>query len=339
MKSISTFALTCLFLSCLQAQDPEFSQYYYAPLYLNPAFAGTTDDHRFIANYRNQWPSIARGFETYALSYDYDLHRFNSGVGFLTTVDKAGTAGMKSTQLNAIYSYKLTVNNKWVIAAGLNFGYAFRSIDFNRLIFGDQLVFDVDGTAPTDDPALYRQTSVNYFDFKTGVLAYNNKFWIGMAVSHLNRPNRSLIDEAAHVPVKTTIHGGVRLPLFTGPVPMEYPPVFSPSFVYKRQGEFDQLDLGAYFIYSPVMLGLWYRGIPVQQNVADNVSHDAAVIILGFQFDTIEIAYSYDFTVSELGPISGGTHEVSLQYHFPVQVNIHQKRKHKLIPCPTFNRK
>ena len=80
------------------AQDPEFSQYYAAPLYLNPAFAGTSTDHRFIANYRNQWPNIARGYVTTAISYDYNLYQYNSGVGFLATLDKAGTAGMKSSQ-------------------------------------------------------------------------------------------------------------------------------------------------------------------------------------------------------------------------------------------------
>src|SRR5258706_13582709 len=81
------------------AQDPEFSQYYAAPLYLNPAFTGTTDDHRFIMNYRNQWPNIARGYQTLAVSYDYNLYQYNSSVGFLATVDKAVTSGHLSTLL------------------------------------------------------------------------------------------------------------------------------------------------------------------------------------------------------------------------------------------------
>ena len=113
----------------------------------------------------------------------------------------------------------------------------------------------------------------------------------------------------------------------------------SPSFVYKRQGNFDQLDMGVSFLYSPVMLGLWYRGIPIRQNVNDNISHDAVVVILGFQFEKVEIAYSYDFTVSELGPISGGTHEVSLKYKLAINTQARVKKREKLIPCPTFNRK
>ncbi len=322
-----------------KAQDPEFSQYYAAPLYLNPAFTGTTFDHRFIANYRNQWPNIARGYESYAFSYDYNMHEYNSGVGLLAVVDQAGTAGMKSSQFNFLYSYKWSVSDKWIISSGLNFGYAFRSINFNRLLFGDQLQFDADGSTPSDDPALFNLGNANYFDFKAGFLAYNKTFWFGLASSHMNKPNRSLLNEEATIPVKTTVHGGIRIPLYWGPFKKDRISVLSPSFVYKSQGNFSQLDVGAYFLYDPIAIGLWYRGIPVKQNVIDNISQDAAVVILGFQFEQVEIAYSYDFTVSELGPISGGTHEVSLLYKLNVLSNSRTKKKQKYIPCPTFNKR
>lgn len=323
----------------LLAQDPQFSQYYAAPLYLNPAFTGTSEDHRFIANYRNQWPNAARGFVTYAFSYDVNLNHYNSGIGFLATVDQAGTAGMRSSQLNFLYSYKWNVLSKWVISAGLNFGYASRSIDLNRLIFGDQLQFDSDGNVPTDDQALFNLGNTHYFDFNSGVLAYNKNFWFGFSVSHLNTPNRSLIDQEAEVPVKTSFHGGVRIPLYGGPFKKEHISVLAPSFVYKKQGHFDQLDLGLHFLYDPIMMGVWYRGIPLQQNVKDNISQDAMVVVLGFQFERIELGYSYDFTVSELGPMSGGAHEVAVKYKLEMAAQVKTKRKDKFIPCPTFIKK
>ena len=332
--------IICIFIAgWAHAQDPEFSQYYSAPLYLNPAFAGTTMDHRFMINYRNQWPNIARGYETFAFSYDYNLDDFNSGVGFLATVDQAGTAGMKSSQFNFVYSYRWSVADKWVISSGLNFGYAFRSINFNQLLFGDQLQFDADGSTPSDDPVLFNLGNANYFDFNAGVVAYNKTFWLGFASSHINQPNRSLLNEEASIPIKTTFHGGIRIPLQRGPFVRDRVSALSPSFVYKMQGNFSQLDLGAYFQYDPIAIGLWYRGIPVKQNVIDNLSQDAVVVILGFQFDQIELGYSYDFTVSELGPISGGTHEVSLLYKLAIQTHSRTKKKQKYIPCPTFNKK
>jgi len=257
----------------------------------------------------------------------------------MATVDQAGTAGMKSSQLNFLYSYKWNISSKWVVSAGLNFGYAFRSVDMNKLVFGDQLQFDSDGNVPSDDPALYNLNTTSYFDFNTGALVYNKNFWFGFSASHLNTPNRSLLDEESLIPIKTSFHGGVRIPLYVGPFKKDHISVLSPSFVYKRQGQFDQLDLGLHFLYDPVMIGLWYRGIPIQQNVKDNISQDAIVLVLGFQFEKLEIGYSYDFTVSELGPMSGGSHEIALKYKLGIQMQAKTKKKEKFIPCPTFIKK
>src|SRR5574339_905378 len=115
MKTNKLLILLLFSCSLLQAQDPEFSQYYAAPLHLNPAFAGTSVDHRFIANYRNQWPNISQAFETYAFSYDYNLDQYNSGLGFMIMADKAGSANLKSTQLNFQYAYKLKLSDKLML--------------------------------------------------------------------------------------------------------------------------------------------------------------------------------------------------------------------------------
>lgn len=336
MKRLLSLMLIC-FAVTVFGQDPEFSQYYAAPLYLNPAFTGTTNDHRFIANYRNQWPNIARGYVTTALSYDYNMYQYNSGVGFLVNMDQAGTAGMKSSQFNFLYSYRVVVADKWVIATGMSFGYAFRTIDYNKLVFGDQLQFDSKAQVPSDDPALYNLGMSNYFDFNSGILAYNRTFWIGFSASHLNQPNRSLLNQEAKLPIKTTIHGGIRIPLYRGLMKQSQKAELMPSFVYKRQGGFDQLDVGAYFLYEPIVFGLWYRGIPIQQEVNDNLSQDAVVVILGFQLPKMEISYSYDFTVSNLGSISGGTHELALKYKMEIVRSAKVKKREKLIPCPTFS--
>lgn len=325
-------------LSCLTsfAQDPEFSQYYAAPLYLNPAFSGTASDHRLIANYRNQWPNISNGFVTYAFSYDYNLADLNSGLGLMLMTDKAGSANLRSTTINFQYSYKVSLSESWVLSSGLNFGVGFRNVDFNKLIFGDQLAFDVDGNVPSDDPVLNNLNSTTFFDFGGGMLMYNRTFWLGFSAAHLNRPNRSLLEEEAQIPIKTSFHGGVRIPLYHGPFKKDRVAAIAPSFVYKKQGQFDQLDVGAYFLYEPVLVGLWYRGIPIQQNVKDNISQDAVIVILGFQLAKVELSYSYDLTVSELGPIGGGAHEVALKYKLDIIGNQKTKKKERFIPCPTF---
>jgi type IX secretion system PorP/SprF family membrane protein len=320
------------------AQDPEFSQYYAAPLSLNPAFTGTASDHRFILNHRIQWPSITNGFVTSALSYDYNMESLNSGIGLMIMTDKAGTASLKSTLVNFQYAYKVNLDDKWVLSSGLNFGVGNRNIDFSKLVFGDQLEFDSDSGVPSDDPSFSNLQRSTYFDFGGGILAYNRKFWLGFSAMHLNNPNRSLVDEEAQIPVKTSVHGGVRIPLYHGVFKKDRVAAIMPSFVYKQQGQFDQLDLGTYFLYEPVVVGVWYRGIPIQQNTLDNVSQDAVVVVLGFQLTRFEISYSYDLTVSELGPSSGGTHELALKFKVDLATQVKAKKKQKFIPCPTFNK-
>lgn len=326
----------CCYLA--DAQDPEFSQYYAAPLYLNPAFAGTSVDHRFIANYRNQWPSISQAFETYAFSYDYNLSQYNSGLGVLVMADKAGSANLKSTQFNFQYAYKVSLSDKLMLSSGLNFGVGSRSIDFNKLVFYQQLDFSQNSDNIPPPPSNLNVDGQTYFDFGAGLLAYSRRVWLGFSMSHLNRPNRSLLNEQTEIPVKTSVHGGVRIPLYNGVFKRERTASIAPSFVYKQQGNFDQLDLGTYFFYEPIVVGLWYRGIPIQQNAKDNVSHDALVVVLGFQLQNMEVSYSYDVTVSELGPISGGAHEVGLKFKIELATRAKKKKKERFIPCPTFSK-
>jgi type IX secretion system PorP/SprF family membrane protein len=331
---IIILSIRCL---TLQAQDPEFSQYYSAPLYLNPGFAGTASDHRFILNSRNQWPGITQGFVTHAVSYDYNLHDLNSGIGMMVMVDKAGSAGLRSIQANFQYAYKVHIADKLVFSPGLNFGVGQRNVNVDKLVFYDQLDLDQADPDPSS-PQFEGIDNTTYFDFGVGGLVYGRKIWVGFAAAHLNTPNRSLRGEESIIPVKTTLHGGIRIPLYHGLMKRDRVAAIAPSFVYKRQGRFDQLDIGTYFLYEPIVVGLWYRGIPVKQNVMDNISQDAVVVILGFQLEKIELSYSYDLTISELGASVGGAHEIALKYMLNTPHSAKNKKKEKLIPCPAFYR-
>ncbi|MBK7667254.1 MAG: type IX secretion system membrane protein PorP/SprF [Sphingobacteriaceae bacterium] len=81
------YIITFLFaLLNVSAQDPQFTQFYAAPQYLNPAFTGLTTEHRFVANYRNQWPGIRKTYQTVMAAYDYNLSNVSSGLGALLTL-------------------------------------------------------------------------------------------------------------------------------------------------------------------------------------------------------------------------------------------------------------
>jgi len=320
------------------AQDPHFTQFYAQPLYLNPGFAGTTPEHRFIVNNRIQWPSLPEAFNTFAFSYDYNLANLNSGLGLLLVADKVGTASLKSTTVAGIYSYKIHMANNWVVSPGLQVGYSIRDLNIQKLLFGDQLDPNFNGgqTPISIDPAIARLGNTGFFDIGAGLLVYNEIFWAGISAQHMNEPDQSLIEGDSKLPMKTQIHIGVRIPLYKGPRKRERTASIAPSLLYRTQGKFDQLDIGFQFNYNPIMVGLFYRGIPIQQNEADNMSHDAVAFMFGLEFDKWDLAYSYDITVSELGVNAGGAHELSLMYNLTVQKRRRIKRKEKFVPCPTF---
>ncbi len=315
----------------LQAQDPQLSQFYNAPLFVNPAFAGATYEHRFVANYRTQWPSLPQAFNTAVFSYDFNMPYLNSGLGLVFTNDRAGTVGLQNTSVSFVYAYKVRLAGKWVLSPAVSFGYAWRRVDFSRLVFGDQLDFQ-GGSIPTQDPSLQTGINARFFDFGSGLLLYNDRLWLGLSAYHLNRPNQSFTGGNARLAVRAAVHGGYRIPLLND-VKNNRLSSITPAFIYRRQGQFDQLDVGLQFHYNPIMVGFWYRGLPVQQVVNDNTNHDAVTFVMGLRFAQLQVGYSYDITVSRLGANSGGAHEISVLYQFN---GGKQKvtRKQKFIPCP-----
>ncbi|WKN29558.1 type IX secretion system membrane protein PorP/SprF [Porifericola rhodea] len=319
-----------------QAQDPQFSQFFAAPLYLNPAFTGTTKEHRFVANYRNQWRNIANGYVTYAFSYDYNMSDARSGFGVMASVDKAGAVAMGTTNIGFLYSYKIKLSNDWVLTPGLHFAYGSRGIDKDKVVLLDQLAYG-DGSAPSNDPLVFSLKDSDYFDFGSGLLLYSKTFWAGISAYHMNEPNITMIGDNSKLAMKASIHGGARIRLYNGPFRKNKIPSIAPSFILKKQGSIEQLDLGVNFHYDPVMVGLWYRGMPAKENIEEStISQDALIFLVGMKYQQIEFGYSYDISVSSLGPSSGGAHEVSLAYKIHNLKRRKPKVKYKEIPCPAF---
>ena len=101
--------------------DPQFSQFYAAPLLINPGFTGATAEHRVIFNGRIQWPNLPKAYQTMAFSYDMFRPELRSGFGLQFLTDKAGSAGLRYTTARLNYSYKIVAEN-WVISPGLGNG-------------------------------------------------------------------------------------------------------------------------------------------------------------------------------------------------------------------------
>jgi type IX secretion system PorP/SprF family membrane protein len=318
-----------------KAQDPQFSQYYQAPLYLNPGFTGITPQQRLVVNHRLQWPNLPQAFSTYAASYDIFVEELRSGFGFLVTTDKMGSAGWRTTNFNGLYSFKVKLSENLVFSPGLTFGYGFNGLDRSRLTLGDGLEFE----GQSLDPELNKLGTQSYFDFGSGFVLYNRNLWLGAAFHHMNQPNLSVLNDVSRLPMKLSIHGGARLSLYNGPRTLSKISYLTPSFIFRRQGNsFSQLDVGVNYHVDPVSVGIWYRGKPFQKTVINSITQDAVVLTLGMYFKNLSVGYSYDFTVSELQTAAGGAHEIALTYEFVAKpLNRSIKKRYRLIPCPSFN--
>jgi type IX secretion system PorP/SprF family membrane protein len=337
MKRFLFCLLFIILIDDLVAQDPQFSQYYQAPLYLNPGFTGITPQQRLVFNHRIQWPNLPQAFSTSAFSYDIFVDELRSGFGVLVTNDVMGSAGWRTNTAGLLYSFKVKLNDNIVFSPGLYFGYGANGIDRSRLTLGDGLEFQ----GQSLDPDLNKLGRQDYFDFGSGFIFYNRNLWLGAAFHHMNQPNLSVLNDVSRLPMKTSIHGGARLSLYNGPRTLAKVSYLTPSFIFRKQGKsFSQLDVGINYHIDPVSVGFWYRGKPFEKTVINSVAQDALILSLGMYFKNLSIGYSYDFTISELQTAAGGAHEIAITYEFTAKpLNRNIKRKYRMIPCPSFNSK
>ena len=301
------------------AQDPQFTQFYANPLYLNPAFAGTARCPRVVLNYRNQWPALTGTFVTTSASYDQHVEGLGGGVGLLVTNDQAGKGTLNTTTVSGIYSYQQAITRKFSIKAGFQATYFQRSLDWSKLTFGDQIDPRRGFIYNTND--VPRGGSVGNVDFSAGLLGYTDILYVGVAVHHLTEPNESLIVGTSKLPMKITGHAGAAIPLGMRGKYGKPKTRISPNVLYQQQAEFRQLNLGMYLDHGPITAGVWYR------------AKDAFIALIGFQTEKFKFGYSYDVTTSKLTTATAGSHEVSLQLQFNCKP---KKRRFRQVACPTF---
>lgn len=347
MKTLKFFHILFLSLSTLfcNAQDAQYSQYYNAPTYLNPAFAGTGANTRGIVNYRSQWPGVSSStpFSTYSVSLDHQIEPYNSGVGLLITRDRIGN-NMSVTDVGLLYSYQVDFNEKLSFRPGLQASIVNRNTDYSQLVFGDQLnVNGNTGTATNDE--LFSTTPINklYPDFAAGGLFFSNLFWVGASAHHLSTPNiaSNNISTPSNLPMKLSFQAGMRISLESSKVKQGYKTIsrersIFPSINFKKQGNFNQLDIGGYAILEPMMFGITYRGIPFQ-SYEGFVNNESLIFMLGTHFYGFSFAYSFDIVLSQLTLAnSGGAHEISLMYEWDIPYP--KSKKQRPLPCPRFHK-
>jgi len=307
------------------AQDPQLSQFYAAPLLISPAFAGIHNTSKINFIHRNQWPNLMANYKYSAFTAELALPDKNAGIGLVLSND-VQFANLRTTTFAAQYAYHVTLAEDQHISFGVQTGYVNKGLDLDNLIWESQMKDILTGSsvsAPSDPIVSQLIPNKQYIDIGSGFLVNSKNSWFGLNVDHINQPDKSLFAGSSNIlPMKFTAVLGTKIQLgrsfYNGTVgDDEKEKSFSPVVHVKKQGNYMQMDLGAYVTYAPLVAGIWYRGLPIQKNVLGNYgSSESIVLLVGYRKDNFSVGYSYDTTVSSLGPSSGGAHEISLAYTF-----------------------
>jgi type IX secretion system PorP/SprF family membrane protein len=328
-------------LSSSDAQDFHFSQFYAAPLQLNPAFAGSTELSRAGANYRKQWPGLGYDFNSYSAYLDHYVIDYNSGIGVSLNSFEETHMKLKFTDISLQYAYNLKIAEKlgpFGHNIDLKFGgqasYVMRNAALDHLIFGDQINLFDRTIAPVSLDALPLQEPVNYLDLSFGTLLITDNFWFGGSAHHITRPEITFFEDNgdSRLPVRWSIHGGYLFDLnYRNMRYDKKESFFTLSANYKEQGPFKQIDLHSQWQYTQVFVGAGYRGI----SSFSELPYQATLIgVLGVALDTgITIGYSYDTILSRFGRSTAGAHEISMRYSWYMGDPRKRNQRRTILEC------
>jgi type IX secretion system PorP/SprF family membrane protein len=334
MKRILTITLLCVSGLGAMAQDKHFSQFWASPITLNPAFTGKFDGSlRVSGNYRNQWPEINNAFVTYSASLDMPIMRNRIsqndtwGFGVMAYSDKSASGVLQANNISVSTSYHkgLDEDGNHQIGVGFQASYLEKTLNTNKVTFGDQLT-TLGYTISSNDVYANKFLKAGHFDLNAGVL-YNgstgpdNNFYAGVSMYHITRPKESFLGANYLANPRFTIYTGGYLGIG------ENKTLYG-SALHSVQAKASETLVGAALGITPnpeqlkpttIFGGMWTR------------FNDAVIPYLGLEFGDFRFGFSYDVNISKLKTASNsqGGIELSLIY-------INKPSGDKGIPCPKF---
>ncbi|HEY6159816.1 MAG TPA: type IX secretion system membrane protein PorP/SprF [Bacteroidia bacterium] len=160
-------------------QDPQYSQYMFNHLAINPAYAGTRDALSLTMVSRNQWTGIDGAPKTNSLSLHGPLPSKKIGLGLELINDRLGPKNVSGASLS--YSYNIHfLSGK--LSFGLRTGFYSYTIDWKQVTYKDN----------TDPYAQLNAETKGVFSGDFGMYYYTKSFYWGVSATHLNRDKYSV---------------------------------------------------------------------------------------------------------------------------------------------------
>jgi type IX secretion system PorP/SprF family membrane protein len=323
-----------------RSQDIHFSQFFEAPLLRNPSLAGIfTGDIRVQAVYRDQWNSFTNGYRSGSLNAEYKMP-IGKGDDFMTTgiqvlYDRAGTAGLTTTQLLPAVNYHKSLSNEKTSYLSLGFmgGMVRKNIDLSKMTTDNQYGGGgYDPTAPTGET--FANPNFTTWDASVG-LSFNtsygankaNSLFVGAAYHHLNRPKNSFYrNPDIELKAKYVFSGGVKFNVD------DYS-YFTLQADHSMQGTYNETIGGA--LYSYKVGGEPENPLYTLHAGAFLRWKDALIPVIKMDMHPVSVAISYDVNVSQLKTASMGRGGFELSLSYIGFIERDNSSKYKML-CPKF---
>lgn len=280
-------------------QAPQYTQYIFNELIINPAYSGSKDIMNINATYRSQWTGLEGSPSTQTLSVDGPAKNNRLGWGVHLMNDAAGA--QSQTGVYANIAVRIYLSRKSQLSLGVGSGVAQYTLDGTKLNPGD----DVPDIAIPET----RESEI-LPDAKLGIFFNTERYYAGLSVANLipfRDDKRIIATPRRHYFFST----GYMFDL--GPYLR-----LKPSFLLKDDFRGPaNLDFNAFFvIYNRLWLGGSYRtSAPIFTDVnMDEIKKRNAWALMAQVYATqkFRIGYSYDVSLTKMRDYS--SHEVSLGY-------------------------
>jgi type IX secretion system PorP/SprF family membrane protein len=297
-KIITTITGLILAFQLSAQQEANFSQYFFDPLTVNPAYAGSRGTFSGTLCYRNQWLGGITGAPvTQALDAHMPLGD-NIGVGLQLYNDQAGP--LRVTSATAIFVYSIHVAKDTKLAFGLAGSLNNVGINFSEI--------NVD--MPNDPAFPTNNMSSMIPDANFGMYLYKQNFYVGLSATHLIQSDWKLQNTAVTA-VPTAMF--YRQYYFTAGYVAKLSDNFAlrPSMLVQYVQAAPALEeLDGTIIYKE----RYFIGLGIRNSITSGIgSNNDLVISLEYDLgNKFSIGYSYDLFLNPAGSYSTGTHEIML---------------------------
>jgi type IX secretion system PorP/SprF family membrane protein len=315
MRKFLLFIFSIAFFRA-EAQDLHFSQFWSAPLNINPALAGMNNrDVRVILNYRTQWAAVsAEPYKTLGASADMMIPPRKDNKGFWAfgincNSDKAGVGNLKTTQGNVTLAYhKMLSRNTSMLSMGVQFGGGSRSVDYASFSWDAQYNGKAYIPALPSKESPTPGLSSSFSDLSAGMLFSMNpsKYFrmnAGVSLYHLNRPELQFSGGNDPQSMRFTFHTSAQIASATFQKTS-----FVPAVLFSQQGPQQLINAGIGILYS-LQEKSQYTGFKSESSLYFGAffrMRDAAYLVTRVNFGDFAVGISYDLSVTGITTASNG---------------------------------